>query len=504
MMKEDILQYKTPEEVGISSKNIESYIRLLESKHLATHNLILARGNQIFFEQYWKPFTSDFQHRMYSVSKSFVALAVGFLEQDGLVKLDDPISLYFPEELACQPDKNMHRQTIRHMLMMCTAKVGQNWFEAQTDDRVRFYFENNEKGSRPPGTIFKYDSTGSFVLGALVERLTGKTLMAYLKEKLFDEIGVSPNAYCLTCPGGHSWGDSAILCTPMDLLRVARFTMNGGSWDGKQILNPAYVHAATSKLVDNNFADIHARSNYGYGYLIWRTYQNSFYFCGMGCQFAVCVPDQDLIMIYNADNQGKADATSVILDGFFEWIVNKAAAEPLLEDRQALGSLRAYGRGLQLVAAEGSPHSGFEDVVQGKTYTFHENPMGISKMSLSFEGNTGCLSYTNEQGDKKLVFGLGHNEFGLFPQEGYSSCVGSQFAPGNYYKCAASAAWVEEQKLRIVVQIIDRYFGNLSITLGFVGEEVGVYMEKNAEFFLNEYSGFGYAICEEGITCTEH
>jgi len=184
----DLITYTTPESVGVKSENIERYIKRLEEKGLATHSMILAKGNEVFFEHYWEPFTADFQHRMYSVSKSFVALAIGFLEQDGLLDLDDPISKYFAEELKNQPDQNMHRQTIRHMLMMSTAKPPQDWFRAQPDDRVKFYFSNDDRESRPSGTIFQYDSTGSFVLCALVERITGKLFMEYLREKLFDEI----------------------------------------------------------------------------------------------------------------------------------------------------------------------------------------------------------------------------------------------------------------------------------------------------------------------------
>ena len=116
--------------------------------------------------------------------------------------------------------------------------------------------------------------------------------------------------------------------------------------------------------------------------------------------------------------------------------------------------------------------------------------MGITRMCLHFDGDRGCFSYTNGQGNKELWFGLGYNEFGDFPQEGYSSEIGSVASPGNYYKCAASAAWIEPHKLRIMVQIIDRYFGNLSITLSFQDNMVGMYMAKNAEDFLNEYSGY--------------
>lgn len=491
-----MMKYTTPEQVGICSENIQKYIENLEKNNLAMHNIIMARGNEIFFEKYWEPFHQDFLHRLYSASKSFVSLAIGFLEQDGLINLDDKISIYFPEEAALQPDKNMRNQTIRHMLMMSTAKIPQNWFSARTDDRVRFYFENTNKSSRPSGTIYYYDSTGSFILGALVERITGQNFMEYLREKLFRKIGVSESICCLKCPGGHSWTDSAVICKPLDLLLVARFVLNYGKWNGEQILNERYLHQATTKQIDNNHLGLNNFDTQGYGYQFWMTYQNSFYFSGMGSQFAVCVPGKDLILICNGDNQGKDSAASVIFDKFFELIVEPAEdmqqGEKLPENIKAQENLKAYVKDLKLLAAKGETHTPCEAMINGVTYTMNENPMGISKIRFTFEGDKGCFAYTNAQGDKEIQFGMGYNEFSLFPQEGYSSEVGSEYAPGNYYKCAASAAWVEENKLRIMVQIIDRYFGNLSITLGFQENKVGVYMQKHAEDFLDEYKGYAH------------
>ena len=171
------MNYTTPEKAGIPSGKIEEYLKILENYNLNTHNIILSKGNDIVFENYWAPFHKDFFHRMYSVSKSFVAIAVGFLEQDGMIDLDDPISKYFPEEAAGQPDENMRNQTIRHMLMMSTAKTSLWWFADKPSDRVKYYFENDNPQSRPSGTIYEYDSSGSFVLSALVERLTGMLLM---------------------------------------------------------------------------------------------------------------------------------------------------------------------------------------------------------------------------------------------------------------------------------------------------------------------------------------
>lgn len=489
------MNYVTPERAGISSDNVRRFVEVLEEKRLSTHSLLLARGENIFFEHYWPPFDKDFGHRMYSVSKSIVSIAIGFCEQDGLLNLDDKISKYFPEEAKFAADENLKNQTVRHMLMMATAKPAQNWFHAKPDDRVRFYFENDTPQSRPSGTTYNYDSSGSFVLGALAERLTGMPFMEYLREKLFDKIGVSKEAYCLKCPGGHSWGDSGIICKPTDLLKIARFMMNGGKWNGEQILNEHYVAEAVAKQIDNNPWGLNDFDSQGYGYQIWRTYRNSFFFNGMGCQLAACVPDLDLIMVYNGDNQGKALAKNIIFEAFFSLIADKMGESALDDDAAAQRELQVFCDGLKLAAAVGAANSEFEHEINGVCYDVDENPMGITNFRLVFDGRgSGRFEYTNAQGNKAISFKLCENAFGAFPQEGYADEVGAVKTKGHYYRCAASAAWIEPKKLFIKVQIIDRYFGNLGITIGF-GENggAGIYMCKSAEDFLDEYEGFAGA-----------
>ncbi len=483
-------KYLIPENAGISSAAIAEYLDILEEYGVATHDVIIARGDSILFEKYWEPFHKDFLHRLYSVSKSFVSLAVGFAEQDGLLSLDDPMEKYFREELKGQKDIHMHRQTVRHMLMMAPAKPQDNWFSARPDDLVRHYFQNPNPVTMPSGTVFEYDSTGSFVLGALVERLCGMPFMEYLRIKLFDKIGVSKEAHCLTVPGGHSWGDSAILAKPTDLLKVARFVMNKGRWNGEQILNEAYVTAATSFQIDNNRTGVSACDTQGYGYLFWRTYDNSFFFNGMGCQFAVCVPDKDLILVHNGDgHQGDGRTKSVVIDNFFRLIARPAKDAPLPENPEAQALLRQERK---LIAARGAACSDFQKKIDGAVFRMTENRMGLKWISLRF-GEDGCrFEYENAQGRKTIPFGMCENVIGTFPEEGYSDKVGSVRTKNFYYRCAASAAWVEEKKLFLKVQIIDTYFGRLDITLAFRDEnQVGVWMTKAAEDFLNEYYGYG-------------
>lgn len=487
----DFLQ-TAPEKKGISSKAISKYIDVLEKQGLSTHDIIIARGEDIVFEAYWKPFCEDLPHRMYSVTKSFVSIAAGFAIDDGLLSLDDTVEKLLPEYMEGDESEYFKKQTVRNMLMMSTNKKTDNWFIKcrNNEDRVRHYCRS-VSSNKPAGTVWEYDSTGSFVVGAIVERVTGMSLDEYLREKLYRHIGVSDKAHILKCPGGHSWGDSALLCTARDLLKVARFMLDGGKADGKQLLSADYVKEATSKLIDNCSNNFENFDRQGYGYLIWRCRDNSFFFNGMGCQFAICIPDKDIIFIYNGDNQGIDIAKNVIIDNFFDIVANTASDKELCEDKEAHTELLEKAKGLKLSVARGEKYSDFEEKINGKTFKLLENPMGITDVRLEFDTDGGRLCYTNEQGYKELPFGRCENDFSYFPQEGYSKDVGSVRVEGHKYRCATSAAWRSERKFYINCQIIDDYFGRLHIVLEFTKDlQLGVLMQKTAEDFLDEYSGF--------------
>lgn len=477
----------TPESRGISSAAIERYVRSLEDAHLAMHNLVIARGDEIIFKTYYPPFTPVREHRLYSETKSFVAIAVGFAIDDRLLTLDDKLVDHFPVESKNVTDPNVRGLTVRNMLMMATAGGCSNWFTARCSDRVQQYFTDHNPVTRPGGTSFAYDSSGSFVVGALVERLTGKTLVDYLTEKLFDPIGVTGPVRALKSPGGHTWGDSAFLMRAEDVLLVIRFLMNGGRWNGKQLLSRSFVREATANLISTG-RDGPADYN-GYGYYIWKFYGEGYYFGGMGCQYAVAVPEKDMIFVCNADNQGNPDAKAIILNGFWDMIV-QTAGEPLPDDPAARASLDAYCKTLKLFAAYGDAASPIQSVVSGKCYTGSDNPMDITRFTLSFHGDVGALDYTNAQGDKRLLFGMCANVFQKFPQAGYADQIGS--VPGDrLYDCAVSAAWKDARTLWLKVQIIDDYFGNMDAIFSF--SEDGVYLKiaKTAEDFLDEYQGEG-------------
>lgn len=482
------MQYCTPEQAGISSAHVLNFYRELEAYHLSTHAVILCRGDKIFSECYFAPFYKDFKHRMYSVSKSFVSVAIGFCEQDGLISLDDPMVKYFPEYIA-REGATAPRSTIRELLLMeTTVEHGVNWFRSGTKDRTEIYFQSEEQ--KYPHTLFKYDSSANYMLGVIVEKVTGKPFMEYLKDKVLREIGFSEDAYCIGAPGGHSFGDSGVMCTARDLLLFARFVLNKGTYNGKRYLNEAYMTAATTMQIWNEDYGFTNHGAHGYGYQFWGAPRGCFAMFGMGNQIACCDPAHDFIFIINSDNQGNSYNYEQIFEALTRNIIDHLGERALITDVASHKALEQHTATRQLFYMRGATESPFAAKVSGRTFTCDENPMGIKSFRLDLDGKRGEFSYENAQGKKSFPFGFGYNEFAKFPEEGYADLVATESVPGNRYDAAFSADWAEERKLRIRVQIIDKYFGNLAIVFGFRDENtVSVRMSKTAEAFLNEYSG---------------
>jgi len=470
----------SPESLGIPSQAILNFLQRIDAERINMHGFLLVRRNRIAAEGYWTPWSTDRKHRMYSVSKSFVALAVGMMIDEGKLALTDRVADYFPDKLPA----NLHRwvagATVRDLLMMATPHSS-NSYTRDDPDWVWTFF--NKHPSHPSGTIFAYDTAATVVLTATVERLAGRPFLDYMRPRFLDRIGFSPDAWCVRTPEGGSWGGSGVICTLRDMAKVALACLNGGLWGAERVLPEAYVHAATAKQIDNAIL-----GNYGYGYQIWREKENGFSFRGMGSQYAICLPDKEFLFACIADTQG-APAGSPIPDVMWEELYPHLADAPLPENPSARAALTAKIERLAVLPLPGSPTAPVAAKVNGVRYALEDNVMGITQMSLSFNGEQGAWAYTNSQGDNVLPFGIGRMVAGKFPQRNY---FGQQIGviPGVEYACQASGAWVDEQTLNLEVLITDDYLGGLRITFAFKGDEISVFMTKQAEWFLDEYSGF--------------
>ena len=480
----------TPEQAGISSKNVIKFIKALEKRGATTHGVLFMKGDKVFTEAYWKPFHQDFCHRQYSQTKSFVGVAIGLLEEEGKLSLDDKIVDYFPEKFDGEVQHYHKTQTIREMLKMSTAGGPSGWFTSPDPDRTHQYF-NEQRKLHPSGTLWAYDSPGSQVLCSLVEKLAGKPLLEYMKEKLFNEMGSFQTATVLKTRNGDSWGDSAMICTLRDMATFGRLVMNYGTWNGKRLMNEKYLKEATSNLANNAENAHYSAYHQGYGYQIWRVCGNGVAFVGMGDQLTVFYPEKDLLFACNSDNQGTSLVREMIFANLEDLIVDEIQDMPLTENKQANTELDALIAGLELRSVQGLNDCVFRKELHNQEYVCGENPMGITKFKFVFDNEkTGEFHYTNAQGDKVWRFGVNHNVFGNFPQLGYSNEYGATpTTDGFTYKDAVSFAWRNEKELILNVQIIDRYFGNLSAKFAFKDDEVYAVFSKTAEYFLTEYQG---------------
>ena len=484
------MKFATPEEKGVCSLNIKKFISRIEKRQLQMHSVLMMRGDSIIYEGYWAPYNPDYCHRMYSVTKSFVSVAIGLCVEDGLISLDDRMYDYFKDKAEDGIDENVKNQTIRQMLMMTTVGYPCSWFTRGDPDRTHIYFDDHGP-RRASGTIWEYDSSGSQVLCALVERVTKKTLLEFLNERIFSHLGTFKNARVLQTPNGDSWGDSAMICSTRDLASFARFVMNYGVHNGKRLMNEEYLREATKKQVDNRW-DGHLHTfEHGYGYQIWIGENDSFAFVGMGNELAVCFPHEDFIFCCTADTQGNPAARDYLIYQLYDTVVEELKNEALPSNPDAAAELKALTDSLELFAIKGQESAEYESRVNGVTYVCDPNPMDLSSFTLHFDGRGGGhLAYTRGGREMTLPFFVNKNRFGLFPELGYSKERGGvRTTDGHMYKDAVSMAWLCDNKAMIYVQIVDDYLGNASLSFCFNGENATVQFCKTAEDFLWGYDG---------------
>ena len=481
----------TPEAAGISSAKIAKFIEKIQQRNSIMHSLLIMRHGKIVTENYWAPFDENFCHRMYSQTKSYTSIAIGLLIEEGKLSLEDKIVDIFPEYKGSH--EYLDLQTVRNLLTMNTVGNPANWFyDTKNPSRTDIYFKERTR-CHPAGTVWEYDSAGSQLLCEIAEKLSGMPLLEYLKKKLFNHMGTFKTAEILKTRDGASWGDSALLCTTRDMASFGQLLMDGGVWEGKRLMNEEYVKEACAKQVDNRSTWEQGPYSHGYGYQIWRTEQNGFGFLGMGDEITICLPDKDLVFVCTGDNQGTDNRKrTYLVNSFFDIIVDNLSDTPLPEDKAAEKLLADTARDLKLHSEKGEPDSPFRGELDGVVYECLKNPMGITEFSFKFsdDGKEGVLCYTNAQGCKEIPFGINHNVFGKFPQLGYSNDFGGlRTTDGFMYKDAVSATWLEEKKIIITVQIIDRYFGLMSAVFAFNGDLAAAQFTKVGEDFLMEYQG---------------
>ncbi len=213
-----------------------------------TLSLIIIRNDTILYEKYFNGFEPDSVRTIFSVSKAFTSALVGIALKEGYFKsINQPVSDFIPEFKT----KGREKLTINHLLQMTS---GVN--EADYADLLRlgsFYYANDQnqkceniKMRCEPGTRFQYSSMTTQILGICLEKATGKKLDDYLKEKIWEPLGMEYNALISTDKKGNPKYFGGLSANPKDLAKFGLLYLKKGKWNGQQILPEDWV-AATQK-----------------------------------------------------------------------------------------------------------------------------------------------------------------------------------------------------------------------------------------------------------------
>lgn len=475
-----------PTLLGISVKSLHRFLDAIEESGLPFHSCMILRHGKVALEAYWKPNRADETHRLYSATKSFVSVAIGLLVDKKMLSLDDKIVSFFPDLVSKATHPFVREATVRDLLRMATPFKKPTYGDPDESgkDWLASYFRT--KADRPASTEWSYDSCGTYVLGAIVRRLTGKQFYEFLREEILDELEISKDSRCLLGPDGEAWAGSAILLSTRDFATFSQFLLQGGVWNGKRLVSEEYLREATTKQIDNDPERTGESWRCGYGYQFWILRDNAFCMLGAGGQISVCFPKKDLVFVSTADIQGRSDGKSLIFDMLWREIIETLDTDA--SDADAHESLLARCEALTLPIVAGAATSPIAAQVCGKTYRVEPNAMGITEMSLTLDGNEGALTYKNARGEKTIRFGLCQNLTTTFPETHFH---GDRLGEpsGREFRTVNSGAWISHTTFSLRCNIIDDYVGNLTVTLAFEGDSLDLSMQKNAQFFLKDYHG---------------
>lgn len=451
---------------------ILDFIERLEKSEVPMHALLLMHKGNLITEGYYAPYKKDTLHRMFSIAKSLNALCIGLLEEEGKLQLTDKIVDYFPDKLPEEVHPFLAAMTIEDMLRMRSCHA-MTTFKMCDMEWVESFFKMTP--THKPGTVFHYDTSASHVLCMLVERLAGKPMLDYFREKVADEIGWSKDVYLIENEYGDPQGGSGLMCTPKDLLLLAKLLIQKGNWNGKQLLPADYLEKATSNLTPNIVTGGVKSERMGYGYQIWCGEHGTFVLYGMGGQLAICFPQYEFICVTCADSQGMGGGNQFIYNALHETLL------PALEEDKTLpAETPAITERLkQLRIAPISSEAVVSDVAKhiiGRTITFATNEFGFTHGHFTFteDFTEGTFHYSYADNDCSLPFSLTACKEGRFP-------VYDMF-------CATSAAWLTEDTLYIKSHIIDSSVGSIHMEFVFGEGDVTVFIKKVEETIFNEYN----------------
>lgn len=533
-----------PEAKGISASCIIDTLSEIDIRGISMHSFLLCKDDCLVAEGYYARIKKNDLHRMFSVTKSFVSIAIGLLQDEGRLSLDDSIVKFFPEYVPNTSETHpwLLATTIRDMLSMrsCHASTTYDKFSSKTD-WVKSFF--TVAPTHKPGTVFHYDTSATHTLCALVEKLTNMKMLDYLRNKVLNEIGFSQEAYCLTDGFGVSMGGSGLMATSRDLMCFALLILHNGNLNGKQYISADYIKEATSFQTATCVTGPIPSESQGYGLQFWTGEHGSIVCYGMGGQLAILLPEYNTAIVTTADTQGYQGGNQVIYDAIFrhilpelekrqspwtpsdeeklafEQFMSKLAMRPLNHNKSAFEAWNNKSENVNDINT--SFLTNFRQIMSSfeGTYVIKKafdaakaldkniinetiwdeisfemsdslTPSCTGKVSLKCHVFPSIMDSTVDS-PVTFEFGFGALKEGTLNMTTHMGNRADEPVPVSM-RYAASAEWLSENMLYIRVHLLDTSVGSIHIQAVFGESDVTIFLRKQEETLFGEFSGHLY------------
>jgi CubicO group peptidase (beta-lactamase class C family) len=387
------LPRSTPEAQGISSAALQQFVEAAEQKLDALHSIMIVRHGHVVTEGWWAPYAANEPHMLFSLSKSFTSTAVGLAVNEGKLTVDDPVLKFFPDEAPAEPSANLKAMRVRDLLTMSTGHHDDaiaNFPYRDPDSVVRKFLALPV--AHKPGTFFVYNTPATYMLSAIVQKVTGQTVLDYLRPRLFEPLGIA-NPQWDASPQGISMGGFGLSVRTEDIARFGQLYLRKGEWQKRQLVPAAWVETATSRHASNGSSPT-SDWEQGYGYQFWRS-RHGYRGDGAHGQFCLVLPQYDAVIAFTSGTRDMGSvmnlAWEMLLPAFKPAALPAdSAAHKKLTAKLASLTLRPQtmtGPAVSVTVAKAA-------ATAGTRYTFPSNPQSIESIALDAADANGRVTLT--------------------------------------------------------------------------------------------------------------
>ena len=451
------LPRSNPEAEGVSSQSILDFIDAVANSKHEFHSIMVLRHGKVIAEAWWAPYRPDLKHTMYSVSKSFTSTAIGFAVSEKRLTVEDKVLSFFPEYSPDSVSPNLAELRVKDLLSM---SVGQS---TDPTGMVVSRDSNWVKGflalpiQYKPGSRFLYNSLATYMLSAIVQKLTGQKTIDYLKPRLFDPLGITGMDWEID-PMGRNVGGWGLRVKTEDMAKFGLLYLQKGKWNGEQILPEAWIEEATTKKIDQapTATDSVRRVNdwvQGYCYQFWRSRYNSYRGDGAFGQYILVWPEQDAVVIITSETSSMQGE----LDLVFKHLLPGFKTGTLPADKKTLSALKQRLASLSLPKPAAGINSSTAQKISGKTFDLASNQTNYNEISFKNAGKDLQVDLKSDKARYKISFASGAWKFGETQKLGPSLVARAKahFKGLPPSKIAGSYRWKDENTLELTLRYID-------------------------------------------------